>query len=70
MYTGFAEVYDELMADVKYTEWADFYAAMMAAYGIRSGKVCECACGTGGLTIPLARLGFQMTGVDMSREML
>lgn len=70
MYTGFAEVYDELMADVKYTEWADFYAAMMAAYGIRSGKVCECACGTGGLTIPLARLGFQMTGVDMSQEML
>ena len=70
MYTGFAEVYDELMADVKYAEWADFYAAMMAAYGIRSGKVCECACGTGGLTIPLARKGFQMTGVDLSQEML
>ena len=70
MYTGFAEVYDELMADVKYAEWADFYATMMAAYGIRSGRVCECACGTGGLTIPLAKRGFTMTGVDLSQEML
>ncbi|MBR4080698.1 MAG: class I SAM-dependent methyltransferase [Clostridia bacterium] len=70
MYTGFAEVYDELMGDVKYAEWADFYASMMNMYGIRGGKVCECACGTGGLTIPLARRGFQMTGVDLSQEML
>ena len=35
-----------------------------------AGKICECACGTGGLTLPLVRRGFQMTGVDLSREML
>lgn len=70
MYTGFAEVYDELMADVKYDVWADFYVELMAAFGIRSGKICECACGTGGLTIPLQRRGFHVTGVDMSQEML
>ncbi|MBE5769071.1 MAG: class I SAM-dependent methyltransferase [Clostridiales bacterium] len=70
MYTGFAEIYDDLMQDVNYEKWADFYAAMMAAYGIRGGKVCECACGTGSLTLPLCRKGFQMTGVDLSQEML
>ena len=46
MYTGFAEVYDALMSDVDYERWADLYAALMNAFGIRGGKVCECACGT------------------------
>lgn len=71
MYTGFAELYDELMKDVKYPQWASFYAQMMTACGIRPGsKVCECACGTGSLTIPLHRMGYRMTGVDLSQEML
>lgn len=70
MYEGFAEVYDQLMADVRYDEWAGFYAAMMNAYGIHSGKVCECACGTGSLTVPLGKRGFHMTGVDLSQDML
>lgn len=70
MYTGFAEVYDQLMGDVDYNTWADYYAQLMAAFGIRSGKVCECACGTGSLTIPLYKHGFHMTGVDLSQEML
>lgn len=70
MYTGFAEVYDKLMGDVNYDTWADFYVQLMAAFGIRTGKVCECACGTGGLTIPLYKRGFHMTGVDLSQDML
>ena len=70
MYTGFAEVYDELMGDVDYGAWAGFYAQMMAAFGITGGKVCECACGTGSLTLPLQRRGFHMTGVDLSQDML
>lgn len=70
MYTSFSEVYDELMADVNYSAWAAFYRQLMAAYGIRDGKVCECACGTGSLTLPLYKAGFHMTGVDLSQEML
>lgn len=70
MYTGFAEIYDQLMSNVEYDSWADFYAALMAAYGIRGGRICECACGTGNLTIPLNRRGFQVTGVDLSQDML
>ena len=70
MYQGFAEIYDELMDDVDYEGWADYYARLLSIYGVREGKVCECACGTGGLTLPLYRRGYQMTGVDLSREML
>ena len=70
MYQGFAEIYDSLMNDVNYESWADHYTRLLSIYGIRGGKVCECACGTGGLTIPMQRRGFQMTGVDLSREML
>lgn len=70
MYNGFAEIYDQLMTNVDYNGWADFYRSMMAAYGIRGGKICECACGTGNLTIPLQKLGFQVTGIDLSQEML
>ena len=70
MYQAFAELYDELMNDVDYESWADYYTRLLSIYGVRSGKICECACGTGSLTIPLVRRGFQMTGVDISREML
>ena len=70
MYTAFASVYDRLMADVDYTGWARFYHTLMENYGVARGKVCECACGTGSLTIPLSRMGNQMTGVDLSADML
>ena len=71
MYTSFAEVYDQLMDNVNYERWADFYRELLWANGVQQGgKVCECACGTGGLTLPLVRRGYQMTGVDLSQEML
>ena len=70
MYTAFASVYDRLMADVDYTGWARFYHTLMERYGVARGKACECACGTGSITIPLARMGNQMTGVDLSADML
>lgn len=70
MYTAFATVYDRLMADVDYVGWAAYYQQLMARYGVTGGKVAECACGTGGLTIPLSQAGFQMTGVDASADML
>ena len=70
MYTAFAQVYDAMMADVDYTAWAAFYGQIMAYYGLTEGKVAECACGTGSLTLALHRRGYAMTGVDISPEML
>ncbi len=70
MYTAFASVYDRLMNNVDYDKWAQHYAYLLSSAGVKRGRVCECACGTGSLTVRLARLGYQMTGVDLSQEML
>jgi SAM-dependent methyltransferase len=70
LYTAFASVYDRLMADVDYPDWAAYYRALLTHRGLPGGKVCECACGTGNLTIPLGASGYLMTGADLSEEML
>ena len=71
MYTAFARVYDALMESVDYAAWAAHYRALMALCGAPENARCvECACGTGNLTIPLRRSGLQMTGVDLSEDML
>ena len=70
MYTAFAAVYDRLMQNVDYAGWAEYYAHLLRKCGVEGGPVCECACGTGSLTIPLRLLGYQMTGVDLSQDML
>ena len=70
MYTAFASVYDRLMYDVDYLRWANFYHKLIEDAGITHGKLCECACGTGSLSIPLYKLGYQVTGVDISSDML
>jgi ubiquinone/menaquinone biosynthesis C-methylase UbiE len=69
LYTAFASVYDRLMADVDYPAWAAYYRELLRRAGVESGAVCECACGTGSLTLPLSKT-YEMTGVDSSGDML
>jgi len=69
LYTAFASVYDRLMSNVDYPAWAAFYRDLLRLRGVEAGAVCECACGTGGLTLPLAKT-YDMTGVDSSPDML
>ena len=71
MYTAFAHVYDALMDTVDYPAWAGHYQALMRLCGVPDqGKVIECACGTGALTLPLRKMGYRITGVDLSEDML
>ena len=65
-YGGFAALYDPLMQDVDYDGWAGYLASFLPP----SGMIVDCACGTGAITIRLARKGFSMIGVDISPEML
>lgn len=44
-----------------------FYAALAQETG---GPVLEIACGTGRVSIPIARLGFEVTGIDITPGML
>jgi len=57
------------MADVDYSAWAAFYHDLLSRRGVSTGAVCECACGTGSLTLPLDKT-YDMIGVDQSADML
>ena len=69
-YSAFAEVYDALMDDVDYPGWADYYLKLLARKGVQPRRLCDCACGTGSLSIQFAGRGIQVTGADISEEML
>ncbi len=70
-YTSLAKYYDRLNCDVDYIGWADFIHKRLCDHGIKDGSlVLDLACGTGNIAIPLAKLGYDVIGADLSPEML
>lgn len=69
-YSAFAYVYDELMDNVPYDEWATYLIGLLKENGVAEGLVCELGCGTGQMTRRLAAAGYDMIGIDLSEEML
>ena len=67
-YSVFAAGYDRMMGDVDYDGWANYIDGFLKEAGARTAL--ECACGTGSLTVRLARRGYAMTGSDLSEDML
>lgn len=65
-YGDFAFVYDALMRDVDHDGWADYAAGFIPG----GASVLECACGTGEMSLRLARRGFSVTACDVSESML
>ncbi len=70
-YNDFAYIYDHFMhADINYEQLADYIENLFDRYAISPELVCDLACGTGNVTIPMAKRGYNMTGVDLSEDML
>ena len=69
-YTSFAAVYDMFMDNIPYEEWASYVISLLREEGIDDGLVLDLGCGTGSLTEILAREGYDMTGIDLSPDML
>ena len=69
-YSFFAKYYDELTQNVEYSRRADYFSALLLSCGFESGTVLDLACGTGSLTVELAKHGYDMIGVDASGDML
>ncbi len=74
-YTGYeaalSHVYDKLNQEIDYSAWADFIEACFARFlPSRPSLVLDLACGTGSMTIELARRSYDMIGIDGSENML
>lgn len=69
-YQSLAGCYDEFTTDVDYPAWADYVEKHFRRRGLPGNTVLDLACGTGSLTMELARRGYEMIGVDLSPEML
>lgn len=70
MYQEFAKIYDEFMQTIPYTTWADYVEQIWKQHQLKPHLVLDLACGTGSLTLELARRGYDMIGADMSPDML
>ena len=66
-YQTFASVYDAIMDETLYDLWLDF-SLRHSPKGQK--KVLELACGTGILSVMLAQKGFEVTGLDLSADMV
>ena len=69
-YHALAASYDRLTRDVDYEAVADFYGRILKKEGLSPRTAVDLACGTGSVGLLLALRGMEVTGVDMSGEML
>ncbi len=69
-YHDLAVSYDRLTADVDYSAIVAFYNQILQKEGLRPRTAADLACGTGSVAKILAEKGLQVTGVDLSEEML
>lgn len=71
IYDLLAPFYDAINAEIDYVKWADFIEKILKKEcKARPDLVLDLGCGTGKMTLELARRGYDMTGIDYSPEML
>ena len=69
-YHALASSYDRLTNDVDYQQTVEFYKKILARENFHPRTAVDLACGTGSVALILAREGLEVTGVDLSEEML
>lgn len=69
-YESFAQIYDTLMDDVDYDRWVNYLREIFIKMNVHPQNILDLACGTGNITLPLSKHGYNMCGVDISEHML
>ncbi|HEX2924538.1 MAG TPA: class I SAM-dependent methyltransferase [Chloroflexota bacterium] len=69
-YSGYSTIYDSLCQSDFSQAFVPLVEQSIRRYGVSGKRLLDLACGTGTASIRLAALGFQVTGVDLSGEML
>ncbi|MCH7322178.1 class I SAM-dependent methyltransferase [Solibacillus sp. MA9] len=67
-YERFAEVYDELMVDIPYDQYVQWITRYAPATQFK--QLLDIGCGTGTLASMLHVAGYQVSGIDLSEDML
>ncbi|MBQ9625184.1 MAG: class I SAM-dependent methyltransferase [Clostridia bacterium] len=71
MYSALATVYDLFADDIDYDRWArDIANTIEDNSAFKAKSIVDLACGTGSITCRLAKMGYALTGIDISEEML
>lgn len=65
----FADFYDEMMIYVDYDKWAKLIDNRIREF-LTGKKIMEIGCGTGEILQRLASYGYEVSGIDISEEML
>ena len=69
-YHNLAQSYDVLTRDVDYEATVAFYNEILDNLSLKPRTAVDLACGTGSVAILLAKQGLEVTGVDLSEDML
>lgn len=69
-YGSFAAVYDLFMSDTKYDDWVKYLHEIWEKENIEPKIIADLGCGTGNVTLRLAKEGYEMIGIDISEDML
>ena len=70
-YSAICGIYDDINKSVDYSAFADLYERCFSEYmSEKPVLVLDLACGTGAMTEELDKRGYDMTGIDLSFDML
>ncbi|MGB9804047.1 MAG: class I SAM-dependent DNA methyltransferase [Desulfofundulus sp.] len=69
-YAGLAKIYDLLVTGVDFESWANYLEEILKRFNHYPRTILDLACGTGNTTLPLARRGYQVMGLDLSPDMV
>lgn len=69
-YGFFSQYYDFFTRNVDYKSYALRIDDIIKSLGLKRGSLVDLGCGTASLDIELAKLGYSVTGIDLSCEML
>ncbi len=71
IYDLLAAFYDRINSEIDYGAWADFIEKIFdREMKERPSLIADLGCGTGKMTLALAKKGYDMTGIDYSVNML
>ena len=69
-YGIFARYYDALTTNIEYRARAVYFDNLIQKYSTGKKLLLDLACGTGSLSFEMAKLGYDVIGVDSSADML